>query len=268
MDNDRPTGIPMRHTEPTEIPGIAFLQTDDGSWSLRDEGLKETYHSGCGAASETWHVYVLNSGVLPRLHGGRHVRLLEVGFGTGMGWLMSATAAGILGGTLDYLGLERRILPRSIYQRCTEIPWTHLKQLPDSASRFTEVSEFLRHQWLDQDSADMDCCPGAIVELNIDPSIGRSGLLIGDAIQWQPGPERWDVIYLDAFSPASNPELWEEMFLKKLVDHLAEDGVLVTYCVNRQIRDCMQRLGLQVERLPGPPGGKREVLRATVARAP
>ncbi|MFN9549968.1 MAG: MnmC family methyltransferase, partial [Pirellulaceae bacterium] len=60
-------------------------------------------------------------------------------------------------------------------------------------------------------------------------------------------------------------ELWEERFLRNLVDQIAEDGVLVTYCVNRKIRDCMGQVGLRVERLPGPPGGKREVLRATRA---
>jgi tRNA U34 5-methylaminomethyl-2-thiouridine-forming methyltransferase MnmC len=261
-DGDRPTGIPVRQTVSSELPGISFLRTDDGSWSLRDERLEETYHSGCGAASETWHVYLLNSGLLTLLQTGRKVRLLEVGFGTGMGWLMSATAATLVGGTLEYLGLEKRLLPKSILQRCTEVPWERLAGLSLESDRWRQQADILQADLLGCDWWPGEIKQGSWIKLPGETELCDGRLWIGDALDWEPGMERWDIIFLDAFSPASNPELWKEDFLRKLVDHLAEDGVLVTYCVNRLIRDCMGRVGLQVERLPGPPGGKREVLRA------
>jgi tRNA U34 5-methylaminomethyl-2-thiouridine-forming methyltransferase MnmC len=40
---------------------------------------------------------------------------------------------------------------------------------------------------------------------------------------------------------------------------------LVSYCVNGQVRRALEQAGFKVMRLPGPPGGKREVLAAARA---
>ncbi|MDE6172448.1 MAG: SAM-dependent methyltransferase, partial [Bacteroides sp.] len=40
-------------------------------------------------------------------------------------------------------------------------------------------------------------------------------------------------------------------------------GILTTYCAKGVVRRLLQAVGFRVERLPGPPGGKREILRAT-----
>ena len=42
-----------------------------------------------------------------------------------------------------------------------------------------------------------------------------------------------------------------------------QNGILTTYCAKGVIRRLLQSIGFKVERLPGPPGGKREILRAT-----
>ena len=39
-------------------------------------------------------------------------------------------------------------------------------------------------------------------------------------------------------------------------------GILTTYCAKGIVRRMLQTAGFTVERLPGPPGGKREILRA------
>jgi tRNA U34 5-methylaminomethyl-2-thiouridine-forming methyltransferase MnmC len=39
-------------------------------------------------------------------------------------------------------------------------------------------------------------------------------------------------------------------------------GVLTTYCAKGAVRRMLQSVGFRTERLPGPPGGKREILRA------
>ena len=54
-----------------------------------------------------------------------------------------------------------------------------------------------------------------------------------------------DLVYFDAFAPEKQPE------------------ILTTYCAKGVIRRMLQAVGFRVERLPGPPGGKREILRAT-----
>ena len=71
----------------------------------------------------------------------------------------------------------------------------------------------------------------------------------------------FDVIYFDAFGPRVQPNLWIESIFKKMYEALRPNGLLVTYCAKGSVRRCMQAVGFEVERLPGPPG-KREMLRA------
>ena len=65
---------------------------------------------------------------------------------------------------------------------------------------------------------------------------------------WQ-GERSYDIAYFDAFAPDKQEGVWTP--------------VLVTYCAKGSVRRDLQSAGFDVERLPGPPGGKREMLRAT-----
>ena len=71
----------------------------------------------------------------------------------------------------------------------------------------------------------------------------------------------YDAIFLDAFSPDENPELWTESFISELARGLDDGGVMSTYSAKGSVRRAMLAAGLDVERCPGPPG-KREMLRA------
>ena len=70
-------------------------------------------------------------------------------------------------------------------------------------------------------------------------------------------PEGLSVIYYDAFSPESQPELWAEELFARLFAVALPEAVLTTYCAKGEVRRRLQRAGFLVERLPGPPG-KRE----------
>ena len=75
-------------------------------------------------------------------------------------------------------------------------------------------------------------------------------------------PLAFDVIYFDAFAPEKQPEMWSQELFNRLYVLLNEGGILTTYCAKGVIRRMLQAAGFTVERLPGPPGGKREILRA------
>ncbi len=75
----------------------------------------------------------------------------------------------------------------------------------------------------------------------------------------------YDLIYFDAFGARVQPELWTECIFAKMYKAMKHDSVLVTYSAKGSVRRAMQAVGLNVERLPGPPG-KREMLRATKGR--
>ena len=55
--------------------------------------------------------------------------------------------------------------------------------------------------------------------------------------------------------------MWNQEIFDKLYGHMAEGGILTTYCAKGAVRRMMQKAGYSVERIPGPPG-KREMLRA------
>ena len=73
----------------------------------------------------------------------------------------------------------------------------------------------------------------------------------------------FDLVYFDAFAPEKQPEMWSEELFRNIYAGMNTDGILTTYCAKGVIRRLLQAVGFTVERLPGPPGGKREILRAS-----
>ena len=57
--------------------------------------------------------------------------------------------------------------------------------------------------------------------------------------------------------------MWDQSLFDSLYNALNGGGILTTYCAKGVVRRMLQASGFMVERLPGPPGGKREILRAT-----
>ena len=76
----------------------------------------------------------------------------------------------------------------------------------------------------------------------------------------------FNTIYFDAFAPEKQPEMWSQELFNCLHVLLDEGGILTTYCAKGVVRRMLQTAGFTVERLPGPPGGKREILRARKTR--
>ena len=76
-------------------------------------------------------------------------------------------------------------------------------------------------------------------------------------------PSNIDIVYFDAFAPEKQPEMWSEELFTRIFQSMSSSGILTTYCSKGVVRRMMQQIGFTVERLPGPPNGKREILRAT-----
>ena len=57
--------------------------------------------------------------------------------------------------------------------------------------------------------------------------------------------------------------MWSQQLFDMLYEAMNNGGILTTYCAKGVVRRMLQASGFIVERLAGPPGGKREILRAT-----
>ena len=212
-------------------------KTEDGSPTIYLPELDEHYHSVHGAIQESSHIFIQAG--LRSLPAG-HIRILEVGFGTGLNAWLTLLAAREQGLNIHYTAFELYPLAPEVADRLDYPALT----APQQASLFARLH---RCEW-DKPIA-------------IDPQftlLKRHANLTNTPVDGL-----YDVIYFDAFAPEKQPEMWSEAIFRNLYGHLAPGGILTTYCAKGEIRRRLQHIGFTVERLPGPPHGKREILRAT-----
>ena len=213
--------------------------TADGSSTLYSSRFGAHYHSRHGALQEARHVFV-EAGFQYAAVAKTHLRVLELGFGTG---LNAAVTCGFAEAhhnpagehtTVDYVGVEAYPLPVRVLADFTtgdadvDASLTQLHEVPYGTSR--QLAPHFRLTLREQ----------------------RFETLRDE--------RAFDLIYYDAFGPQTQPELWAEEMFARLYRALGPGGVLVTYCAQGQMRRNMRAAGFAVERLPGPPG-KREMTR-------
>ncbi len=77
-------------------------------------------------------------------------------------------------------------------------------------------------------------------------------LYAGDAREtiknWEGAADAW---YLDGFSPAKNPELWDPDLLKEVYNHTSSDGTFSTYTSAGWVRRTLEAAGFAVSKVPG-----------------
>lgn len=213
--------------------------TADGSPTLYVPELDEHYHSVKGALTESVHIFI-RTGL--NHHLSATPRVLEIGFGTG------------LNAFLTLLEVEKEPLRKVNYTGIECFPPTmeslHGLDYPALISPERSADYWRMHEvpWN--------------VSTDITPYF-RLTKVKADFTEWIPQPESFDVIYFDAFAPEKQPNMWSPVLIERLFNSLSPGGILVTYCAKGVVRRMLQSAGFMVERLPGPPGGKREILRGT-----
>ena len=230
---------------------LKIVQTADGSNTIYNPEVGENYHSIHGALQESRHVF-LNMGLkyflahrdenvatnLMEEKLNEPVSILEVGFGTGLNFLLSAHFCQSSGSSLVYTGIEA-------YPLTTEIIGnTGYQQY---------IPEILWEQFL----------------INY-PEALKSPVVISDNCQLQidnckledfQSEQLFDIIYYDAFAASRQPEMWDEAAISQTIKFLKPGGVFVTYAITGNLKRALKLLNCKVEKAPGAPG-KREMLRA------
>jgi len=210
---------------------LTVIKTKDGSSSLFISELNETYHSIHGALQESLHVYIKNGF---ELFSQDLISVLEVGLGTGLNaaltWQMSESTKV----NTHYFALEPFPLTDSLILEISkgfddelskkliqihQADWEHLTKL-SPFFHFTKYKQSIQN--------------------------------FGSSLSV-------DLIYMDAFAPDKQPEMWTLDVISKLSSYILPKGALTTYCAKGDLKRNLKVCGLTVNSVPGPIG-KREMI--------
>jgi len=216
-----------------------FLITADGSHTIFLPELNETYHSTHGAMRESQHVFVDKGLNFVVQSGKRIINIFEVGFGTGLNALLSQLYAEQYQIKVKYQSIEAYPLDLEEISKLNyadQIQGDHVK------IKYTKLHESPWNKW---------------VALSENFQLKKTKDFIQNIDLDQP----FEVCYFDAFAPSKQAEMWEMPILAKMHGMLKKGGVFVTYCARGQLKRDLNKLGFEVQSLPGPPG-KKEMVRA------
>lgn len=224
-------------------PTIQLRITADGSLTYFNAEVGEHYHSAHGALQESKHVFI-GAGLLhfQECYPTKAIRILEVGFGTGLNFLLSADYCFGKQLPLSYIGIEAFPL--------------QTEQL-----RSTAYHQYISHQavWdgLQQHYSEALSQENSIsIAKYIDLTIAVRPLMEFHTASVV------DIIYFDAFAAIHQPEMWTAEAIAHTCQLLAPGGIFVTYSITGHLKRTLKDLGFSIEKLKGAPG-KREMLRAT-----
>lgn len=222
------------YSPPTDL---SLFATRDGSYTLYSHRIDERYHSVHGAVQESLHVFIASG--FDRV-AAEPVRVLEVGLGTGLNMLLTWIEADQRARCVEYTALEPHPLPVDMLEALGH-------------------TEALGREDLHRPFKELMALPSGGTAV---PSPHFRFELRHARVQELEEVDAYDLVYFDAFGPATQPEMWTLAVFNTLFRAMRPGAVLVTYCAKGAVRRTMQAAGFSVERAPGPVG-KKEMLRAT-----
>ena len=215
---------------------IKIITTEDGSHSLFDEELNETYHSTKGARGESLHVFI-REGLEHWLFGNQaeEIKVLEIGLGTGLKAFLTAQFAARHSQKIHFTSLEPFPIEKEIYQNL------NFFQSEKEKGLLLEIHET---EWEKE------------LSITLPFSLYKTTSRLEDFTT----SNSFHLIYFDAFAPSKQPEVWSLENLKKCFSLLDKGGILTTYCAQGQFKRNLSEAGFQVESLQGAMG-KKEMVR-------
>jgi len=190
----------------------------------------DPYYSLDNGLEEYRHVFLLGNKLPQRMKDG--FQIAELGFGTGMNFLS----------TLWQWRLKKQK---------GKIFYTSFEAFPMSPEQMVKAqNEFDQISCIKQEFSSLWNTLLKTGELNGNDYNLR--LILGDARRTiKSFDTQVDCWFLDGFSPAKNPELWEEKLMEEVFRCTASQGTLSTYSAAGIVRKNLNLAGFKVERING-----------------
>lgn len=205
----------------------ADVEWRDGTIPVATQ-FDDPYYSVDNGLEETRHVFLTGNEIPARYTDGFHIA--ELGFGTGLN-LLAAWQAWVKSGQegrLHYTSFEAYPMAIADMYKATSL-WPELCGYSEDM-----ISHFMNG------------------EFQFETSNLSVRVIIGDAREtvpeWAGNADAW---FLDGFSPAKNPELWEPELMQAVANHTNKDGTFATYTAAGHVRQSLANAGFTVTRIKG-----------------
>jgi tRNA U34 5-methylaminomethyl-2-thiouridine-forming methyltransferase MnmC len=215
------------------VMALTIKNTLNSSKTLYSEKYKEHYHNLNGPEIESKHIFI-DLGL--KSYANSKINILEIGYGTGLNAIMTYLENLELNNTIYYHGID--ILPIS-------------KKQIELLGYFSKLN-------IEEEIIEMFYCKwDKELKINNNFILHKENI---DFNKFNPVAD-YDIIYFDAFSPETQPDMWGMQNLQKIIEKLKPKGIFVTYCSKGIVKQNLRNLSMIVKRFQGPIG-KRHVIKA------
>ncbi|MCC0029489.1 MAG: tRNA (5-methylaminomethyl-2-thiouridine)(34)-methyltransferase MnmD [Brucellaceae bacterium] len=194
----------------------------------------DPFYSTSDGRGETDHVFLAGNGLPDRWTGTDDFAIAELGFGTGLNALQTWhrwAEKRRPGQMLTFISFEAFPLDAEALEKALS-NWPALK----------DRAALLLALWRESG-------PGPLWELD---GQTRLRVIVGDARRtvpsWNGAADAW---FLDGFSPAKNPQMWEPDLMRAVAMHTKPGGTFATYTAAGWVRRNLQAAGFAVDKRPG-----------------
>ena len=236
------THLLITHRQPDEGGALAGSNSVVSNFSAQDEAQHVFLQAN--QLRQRWQD-------LAKLSPGNEFSLAELGFGSGLNFLLCwrlwrETAPPHC--FLHYTAVEKFPLNLRDIRRIHQL-WPELKELSEQFLQcYQDHSKGIHRLHFDEDRITLDLC-FEDARTVLEQRESHNSQLV-------------DCWFLDGFSPSCNPSMWSPDLVSLIADNSQNNSTLSTYSVSSSIRKPLLEHGFEVSKLPGY-GRKRHMLAAS-----
>lgn len=219
--------------------------TKDMHGNLISNVFDDIYFSKEDGYKESLYVFFMNNNLPDRWNNTDDFTIFETGFGTGLNFLIAKN-----------LWLQSR--------GDNELHFVSVEKYPLSETDMEYSWQFFPQELTEEKEEFFKQYKNLTIGLNIFKFKGfKLSLFVGDIEEFLPQINieigKIDSWFLDGFSPAKNPEMWQESLWKTMAKNTSKNGTFSTFSSAGFVKRGLSSAGFEVKKVKGF-GRKREML--------